>query len=283
MNGLREARLELWVEARAGRPAVNPVMAALLEALREQGALVQVRVPDVDAGGGAPTQDRADLILLKTMTTLGLAQAARRSAGGTAFCNPVAATTVAQDKAAVLGRLAAAGVPVPESYLHDPRGGSTAGTEAAGCWVSKPVLGWHGRGVRFHDGLGPAQAPDLAPLPADTLLDDGTRLVQRRVGGSTPDVKVYVAGEQVFARSKTFAPDSYASDQAAPVVLGRGELEVARAAGRVLGLRVFGVDLRSDQDALSVIDVNPFPGFRGCPESVPALVGEIRRLLEVSR
>jgi hypothetical protein len=51
------------------------------------------------------------------------------------------------------------------------------------------------------------------------------------------------------------------------------------AAGETLGLRCFGLDLRYEGGRPTIIDANPFPGYRGFPEAVPALRSEIERSL----
>jgi ribosomal protein S6--L-glutamate ligase len=283
-------RLELWVEARDGVPAVNPVIAALLRHLAADGRPVTVRVPELDPLGQV-RGPRPDLVLLKTVTTIALSLAVADEAAGGAFLNPAAAASAASDKAAALARLSFAGLPVPVSYVIDPggRAGDDGGADpnaadARGGWVSKPVFGWHGNGVRFHETLTDALAEDAtAPAGGGWLVDDGTRVVQRRVGADTPDLKVYVAGERMFAAAKAFSSASYASDEVRPVELDTGHRDIVRAAGEALGLRLFGVDLRFDAGGPAVIDVNPFPGFRGFPEAVPALLVEIDRACRVVR
>jgi ribosomal protein S6--L-glutamate ligase len=286
-------RLELWVEARAGLPAVNPVIAAVLRHLAADGRPVTVRVPELDPLGqdrylGGP---RPDLVLLKTVTTLALSLAVADEAAGGLFLNPAGATSAANDKAAVVARLSFAGVPVPASYLIDPGGRcgqhgvmDPGAADAGGRWVSKPVFGWHGTGVRFHERITDALAADgTAPAEPGWLVDDGTRLVQRRVGADEPDLKVYVAGERMFAAAKAFSSVSFASDAMRPVELDTAQRDIVRAAGEALGLRLFGVDLRTEAGAPVVIDVNPFPGFRGFTEAMPALLTEIDRACRVLR
>jgi ribosomal protein S6--L-glutamate ligase len=277
------------VEARAGLPAVNPVIASLLRHLAADGRSVTVRVPELEPLG----QDRGprpDLVLLKTVTTIALSLAVAHEAAGGTFLNPAAATSAANDKAAVVARLSAAGVPVPASYLIDPGGrlgdgGADPGAaDGGGGWVSKPVFGWHGTGVRFHDTLTDALAAGgTAPADSGWLVDDGTRLVQRWVGADEPDLKVYVAGERMFAAAKVFSSTSFASNQMRPVELDTAQRDIVRAAGKTLGLRLFGVDLRADEGSPVVIDVNPFPGFRGFTEAMPALLAEINRACRVFR
>jgi ribosomal protein S6--L-glutamate ligase len=291
-------RLELWVESRAGQPAVNPVLAALLRHLAADGRPATVRVPELDPLGQVRNCQgrRPDLVLLKTVTTIALSLAVADEAAGGVFLNTAAATSAAGDKAAVIARLSCAGVPVPASYLIDPGGRSGDAGRAApdaagepttitgGGWVSKPVFGWHGAGVRFHERLTDALAPaGTAPVGPGWLVDDGTRLVQRRVGADEPDLKVYVAGERMFAAAKVFSSASYASDEMRSVELDGAQRDVVRAAGKALGLRLFGVDLRADEAAPVVIDVNPFPGYRGFPEAMPALLAEINRACRVLR
>lgn len=261
--------VELWVEERDGVPAVNPVLRLLLDDLAADGCPARVRVPEREPEPGA-----AAVVLLKTPTTLALALAGVAEEAGAHVVNPAGASRAAGDKAFVVARLAAAGVPVPETSVLDPAGAPGPGPDGVGR-VSKPVLGWHGRGVRFHDGV---PAPDgYAPPVPGALLDDGTRLLQRRVGepGAEPDVKVYVAGEAVFAAEKVFAADSFTRDTVRPVVLEPAALDAVRAAGRALGLRLFGVDLRRGPDGPVVVDVNPFPGYRGFPAAAAALRAEL--------
>lgn len=267
-------RVELWVEERGGAPAVNPVMRSLLESLRSAGAAVAVRVPEREPDAGV-----ADVVLLKTPTTIALALAAVAEAAGARVVNPAGATRAVVDKAFALARLAAVGVPVPETHLWQPGPPSVRGPEGDG-WVSKPVLGWHGHGVRLHDTAAAALAPDgpAATVPG-ALADDGTRLLQRRVGGAEPDVKVYVAGEQVFAAEKAFDADSFTRDAHVPVALDAATVDVVRAAGSAFGLRLFGVDLRRGPAGAVVIDVNPFPGYRGFPAAAAALAAEVAPVL----
>ena len=58
-------RLELWVEARAGQAAVNPVIASLLRHLAADGGPATVQVPELDPLGQV-RGPRPDLVLLKT-------------------------------------------------------------------------------------------------------------------------------------------------------------------------------------------------------------------------
>lgn len=279
MRALAGATIELCVEERAGRPAVNPVMRSLLDALSGRGATVAVRVAERESECPDATRPRADLVLLKTTTPLALGRAAAAERAGQRHANRAAETVRAADKAAVLGALAAYGVPVPESYLVEPGTRPAPATSAdgrAGPWVVKPVLGIHGAGVAIHATLDRA----VADSAQRTVSPAGSLLLQRHVGGSSPDVKVYVAADVVHACRKRFSASSFEQDDVEPTVLDDGAEAAVRACGPALGLELYGVDLRFDADGRPVvIDVNPFPGYRGFPSAVEPLLESVERAL----
>ena len=281
MKSLSERRIELWVEPREGRPAVNPVMRQLLDELAAAGAGFSVRVPEheiVDPMRHV-AEPPPDLVLLKSATSLALSLAMADEAHGGRFLNSARATWCAHDKAAVVARLAAAGLPVPTTFLTAATvDGIPPPPGVDGAWVTKPVYGVHGHGVAIHAAFPTAIAP--TPVPPDAyVVDDGTRLVQRRIGGDDVDLKVYVAGDRCFAGAKRFDATSYATDRVEPIDLDPATADLVRAAGACLGLRCFGVDLRFDRSDPVIVDVNPFPGYRGFPAAVAVLRAEIDRCL----
>jgi ribosomal protein S6--L-glutamate ligase len=281
---LSERRVELWVEARNGVPAVNPIMRSLLDELAAAGAAVSVRVPEheihdpLELASGRPP----DLVLLKSATTLALSLAVADEAHGVKFLNGARATLRAHDKAATIARLAAAGLPVPETYVLERDADSTVEPQKiCGEWVAKPTRGIHGRGVVVHPNLAAALGAPAAILdPKESyIMHNSIRLIQRRIGGKEPDVKVYVAGKRCFAGRKAFGPVSYRTDRIEPLDLDAATREKVLAVGEALGLRCFGVDLRFLSDRPVIIDANPFPGYRGFPTAVPVLQSEIERAL----
>jgi ribosomal protein S6--L-glutamate ligase len=281
LSSLAGRHVELWVEARGGVAAINPVMRALVRDLDASGATVDVRVPEHEVTDPRSLLEARlpDLVLLKTATTLSLSLALADEVLGVKFLNGAKDTLRAHDKAATLARLATAGLPVPETFLFQPgTNGKVPPSGAGGAWVAKPTCGVHGRGVAVYPEF-PAALDALAALDDDGsyVVDDGTRLVQRMVGGAEEDVKVYVAGERLFAGFKAFGPESYAADEIDAVALDAQTQEMIRAVGETLGLRLFGVDLRFEDGEPVVIDANPFPGYRGFPDAVPALLAEIER------
>ena len=275
---IRAARIELWVEERGGEPAVNPVMRDLLGSLAADGAAVSVLVPEREVFDPLDASS-ADLVLLKSATDLALSRAVAGERSGTLFLNAARATLGVHDKAATVARLAAAGLPVPKTFLFQPDE-EIIRPGAGGRWVVKPVRGVHGRGVSFHEG-GSFAVPAEAGEEGAFVADDGVRLLQGRVGGEEADVKVYVANGICFAGRKRFSASSYRTDEIVPIALDpETETEgIVRAAGEALGLSCFGVDLRFDGEGPFIIDANPFPGYRGFPGAVGALRAEVERAL----
>jgi glutathione synthase/RimK-type ligase-like ATP-grasp enzyme len=287
VNSLSRKYIELWVEARGGVAAINPIMRVLVHDLRASGAIVDVRIPEHEVVDPRSLLDASppDLVLLKTATTLSLSLALSDEAHGVKFLNGARDTLRTHDKAATVARLAAAGLPVPPTFLFQTgTNGKVPTSGAGGSWVAKPTRGVHGRGVAFYREF-PAALDAVATLDAEDsyVVDDGTRLLQRRIGGAEGDVKVYVAGERMFAGSKTFGPESYAANEIDPVTLDGRTQEMIHAVGEALDLRLFGVDLRFEDGEPVVIDANPLPGYRGFPEAVPALRSEIERVLGAYR
>lgn len=284
MTRVRGKCIELWVEERDGVAAVNPTIRLLLDGLVTEGASVTVVVPEREVTGPEITNPRphADLVVLKTSTSLALSKAIAAESRGGAFLNGARSSWRASDKAAVIARLAAAGLPVPATYLTTAGGATEATpTDRDGQWVSKPVIGVHGRGVAIHHSFPDSLPPD--PLPPGYVVDDGTRLVQRHVGGEVADLKVYVAGGRCFAGRKLFHADSFRSSAVDPVALPPDWIAVVVGAGGAIELSCYGVDLRERDGEVVIIDVNPFPGYRGFPEAVEALRTDIAAALSRPR
>lgn len=275
---IRGPRIELWVEERGGEPAVNPIMRSLLRTLAADGAEVSASVPERTVHDPA---DRPDLVLLKSATDLAISLAVAAEAAGGNFLNGARATRRAHDKAAAIATLAAAGLAVPQTFLLQAGAEAPWVPEEEGGWVAKPVRGVHGRGVTFHENLTGAFGTHVETEESggSFVADDGTRLVQRRIGRDEPDLKVYVADGRCFAGRKRFSVASYATDEIERVELDEETEEAVLGAGEALGLGCFGVDLRFEGGDPVIVDANPFPGYRGFPDAVEALRAEVGRAL----
>ena len=231
----------------------SPLLVEVSERLRALGHEVEHGTTErllVDATGLTPGHD---LYLLKSHTELALSVAAGLDAQGARILNPYPACAAAQDKLLAGRRLHAAGVPVPRTFV-------------TGSWqrvadaldgrpkIVKPVRGHRGAGVEV------VRSPaDVAGRPEPTTA----LVVQDLVDGPGEDLKVYVVGERVWAVRKPFSPDSFTRPgRAVPVT--REVEEIALRTGAATGLGLFGLDIIEGAGGPVVVDLNYFPGYKGC-------------------
>ena len=89
------------------------------------------------------------------------------------------------------------------------------------------------------------------------------------------DIKVWVIGADLSAARRRSALES--TDKSSDELLDPAELpeewtRTARDAGAALGLQLYGVDLLITGGRPLVVDVNPFPGFRGAGHPAESLL-----------
>lgn len=210
--------------------------------------------------------DEADLYVLKSHTDLALSYAAALHAQGTPLFNPFEACISVQDKVSASRRLRQLGVPTPDTWLvADPV--QAAPLLADGPLIVKPNRGHRGAGVHVVR----SQA-DLAQISASSI----PLIVQRYVPGPGEDLKVYIAGEHVWAVRKTFDPASF-TRPGRPVEVSEEVRQIAATIRSGFGLELFGCDVIESPDGPHVVDVNTFPGFKGCPNPAPQIAESITR------
>jgi ribosomal protein S6--L-glutamate ligase len=88
-------------------------------------------------------------------------------------------------------------------------------------------------------------------------------MVQDLVAGPGEDLKVYVVGERVWAVRKPFAPGSF-SLPGRPVPVSSEVEAIAQRAGSASGLGLFGIDVIEGPEGPVVVDLNAYPGYKGC-------------------
>lgn len=235
-------------------PVPSPLLMEVAARLRARGFEVESGTPEemlVDADRLAATHD---LYLLKSHTELALSLAASLHMQGARILNPYPACAAAQDKVLAVRRLRAASVPVPRTFVTADAARLWELLDQRGPLLVKPVRGHRGAGVHV------LRTPtDLAALPPLT----GAVIVQDFVPGPGEDLKVYVVGTRVWAVRKPFSPSSF-SVPGRPVPVTAEVESVALRAGAASGLGLFGLDLIEGPDGPVVVDLNYFPGYKGC-------------------
>jgi ribosomal protein S6--L-glutamate ligase len=136
--------------------------------------------------------------------------------------------------------------------------------------IVKPYMGWRGQGVHVV-----RNEAELAALP----VHESPMLIQEYLPGSDEDLRLYIAGERVFAVKKPFSGDSFARPgRSVPVT---AELrKIGLSCGAAFGLGLFGVDLIETESGPRVVDVNYFPGFKGIEGASEVVADYVQRCAE---
>jgi ribosomal protein S6--L-glutamate ligase len=249
----------------------NPVLTAVMEELARQH---EVAVFDADTlpagyGDGPGLQEPPDVVLLKSRSPEArqVAQTAERA--GSLVVNPPAATTLALDRAASAEALDRAGVPAPRSWSV-PALRDLAADGAALSWPLVVKSRTSSRRDLVRLVAGPAELAELLPEWGDEPV-----LAQEFAANDGFDIKVWVIGDELSAarrRSALESIDKSSDEFLDPADLPEDWIRAAREAGAALGLQLYGVDLLITHGRPVVVDVNPFPGFRGASRPAESLL-----------
>jgi ribosomal protein S6--L-glutamate ligase len=103
---------------------------------------------------------------------------------------------------------------------------------------------------------------------------------QELVEGGGVVHKAYCIGTETFLLTEQ-APNAMVQTEplrSAEQPMSAAMADATRTVGRLTGLEVYGVDFIARADDLHVIDVNPFPSFRGLPRAADALWDHLERV-----
>lgn len=237
-----------------------------VETLVADGLVASVGGPDADdplggLGAGdvvvARTRDRFALSLLRT--------AHRQGVSVLTTWESVAAV---RNKARAAQTLAAEGILTPRTLLAASPAALKTVPRSRFPLLLKPHLGDNGHGILL------VRSPEELD---DIHWTDGMVLAQEYVEAGSVDLKLYVAGDRVWAVRRpspllALGPDAGARcEQIEP---DRQCRELARACGQAFGLSLFGVDVLETRAGPLVVDVNDFPNYTGVDEA-PAAIGRL--------
>ncbi len=253
-----------FILARRDPPVPSEIVLAAQRILARRGFEIEEVIPEEALLAVDAASDPDVLWLHKSYTDLALQVAGSLDAAGARIVNPYRATAALRSKIVTAQVLARAGIPAPRTWTAgDPA--SLAPLLARHPLVVKPAAGWRGRGVRFV-----RSEAELAALPAF----DAPTVVQDLVPGSGEDLRVYVAGDRVFATRKPFSDGSFAI-AGRPARVGSAIEELAGRVAAAFGLVLFGLDLIETDGGPVVVDVNHFPGYKGCAGAADAVADAI--------
>jgi ribosomal protein S6--L-glutamate ligase len=236
-------------------PVPSPVLLDVFSLLEQRGFEVDSGIPEEHVVRPDRLRVEHDLYILKSHTELALSLAGVLDTLGARLLNPYASCITTQDKIVASRRLRAAGVATPRCWVTGVPALLAPIAEEMPLIV-KPHRGHRGAGISIIRD--PSDLAALEPLEAPVLI-------QEYVEGSDEDVKVYVAGDEVFAVRKEFSPTSF-TRPGRPCPVSAGLRRVALDCGRILGLGLYGLDVLETDEGPVVVDVNYFPGYKGIPD-----------------
>jgi ribosomal protein S6--L-glutamate ligase len=240
--------------ARRNPDVPSRIILDVSDLLRQRGHSVECSIPEETLSALHEQPCDADLYLLKSYTELSLSLAGVLGARGANLINPYAGCAAARNKIVCYQLLREAGIPVPRSWM-------TADLTLLKTLlrqyplILKPYMGWRGEGVRVV-----RREQDLAgfPIPSMPLL------IQEYIENNGEDLRLYVAGDEVFGIRKRFSNSSFSVD-GEPTRVTPEMRDIALRCGRAFGLTLYGIDIIEGADGPVVVDVNYFPGYKGVP------------------
>jgi ribosomal protein S6--L-glutamate ligase len=259
----------------------NPVLTAVMAELAgHHDVAVHDATTMPEAYGREPgLPEPPDVVLLKSRSLRAREVARTAERAGSLVVNSPAATTAALDRAATAEALDRAGVPAPRSWSFPAlRALARAGNGAGGGAEDGAALPWplvlKSRTSSRRDLVrlvsSRAELGELLPEWGEEPV-----VAQEFADNDGFDIKVWVIGADLSAarrRSALESVDKSADELLDPTGLPADWTRAARNAGAALGLQLYGVDLLISGGRPVVVDVNPFPGFRGAAAPADSLL-----------
>lgn len=191
---------------------------------------------------------------------------------GVRCINRITATIDCADRWALMSTLNAAGIPIPETRIIDTWHELLEYANGNPC-VVKALDGEVGRGsgvLISADGVLPNSEPFSGPF-----------IAQEYLAGNATVTKVYIAGNEMRGLVKRSMVAQEVDESFAALFEVSDELrKLSQSVAEALSLDIFGVDYLDGPMGPTVIDVNPFPGFRGIPDAVKIIS---RHILDEAR
>ncbi len=216
------------------------------------------------------TKERCDAYILKTVSGgPGLSIVEAAEAAGIATINNSRSIRLVRDKAVASVFAHTRGLPIPLTYFIAHPGLLIQIPTEDFPLVVKPVHGSSCRSIYRVDSPAELATLNIAETNTDFLL------AQKYVENSGFDIKLYVAGNEVFAVTKRspLHPEVKVEKRLIPVTL---ELQnLALLVGQLFGLDIYGLDVVETSHGPMIVDINDFPSFGQVPQAVALVSSHI--------
>ena len=255
--------------ARRVPPVPSQIVLEVSEILRCRGFRVESGIAEEMLVSPDRLASTHDLYLLKSYTALSLSLAGVLHAEGARLLNPYPGCFASRDKIVASKLLHTAGIPAPRCWvtadlkLLDPIVEETP-------LIVKPHMGWLGEGIHIV-----RNRRELAAIPQPQTPQTPV-LIQEYFQGTGEDLRMYIAGDQVFAVRMRFSSASFA-EPGRPCAVSSELRDIALRCGQAFGLGLYSMDVIGTPDGPKVVDVNDFPGYKAVPDAAVAVADYIER------
>ncbi len=254
-----------FVMRRHPRTRVSPTMLAVVGLLEEWRVTVDIICPEDDLVDLGDIRVDHDLYVLKSGSDLALSVAGALDALGAPSLNPYRTTIQCRDRIVVTRILRAAGVPVPDTFV------------AVDVARLGPLLDDGPLAVRpYRSALGTGVQVVWDADELHNIVSSGQPVFAQRYHGQRgDDRKLYCLGEHLFGVMRTWPARTYKEKVGEPFTVTAELREIALRCGAALGIELFGLDIIVSDGQPYVVDVDPFPGFKGVPDAALRLADYI--------
>jgi len=249
----------------------EPMPLVIAHQLMEWGHEVDIFEPYASiACLSSMTRSAYDAYVLKTVSDgPGLSILEAAEAAGIAAINHPQAIRQVRDKAVAITRAQAHGLPVPRTYFVAHPGLLQQVPEEDFPLVIKPTNGSSCRGIYKVDS-----PRDLATLDIRDA-ENCYLLAQRYAENGNFDIKLYVAGTQVYAVAKRSPLHPYIEVDKRRIPISMEMRSLALQVGDIFGLDIYGLDVVETAYGSLVVDINDFPSFGQVPDATTIVAAHI--------
>jgi ribosomal protein S6--L-glutamate ligase len=228
----------------------------------DDGSRVSLLAPGDDAVSAWTGLKRDDVVVARSRHPFALALLKEAESLGARTVGSWTAVQRVRNKVGCVLALKERGLPVPETFLAS-RPTDLARLEPSSFpLLLKPFQGDNARGIQL------VRAPEEL---ASVEWSEAIVLAQRYVEAGGVDVKLYAAGDHVWAIRRP-SPLTNGDGRPVPVPVDAALEALARECAAAFELPLLGIDLVEGARGLLIVDVNEFPNYTGIDEA-PAVIG----------
>jgi ribosomal protein S6--L-glutamate ligase len=207
--------------------------------------------------------EREDLLIVRSCHPFALALLDEAESLGARTVITSAAIRRIRDKVRALLTLEELGLPTPETFLAC-RPEDVLRLRPRFPLLLKPFQGDNGHGIRLV-----RTSRELA----DVEWSEPIVLAQRYVNSGGADVKLYVAGERIWAVRHS-SPLTGGDGAPVQISVDAALARLARDCADAFELPLLGIDVVRDAEGPVIVDVNEFPNYAGIEEA-PEVIGRL--------